>query len=188
VVATQTLTFLFADIEGSAAMLARLGDVWAGVLADHHRLIRAGLAHGGEEVTSQRHGVVAVSTSPQACADAAIQMQRARVSHAWPTGERVRVRMGIHSGEACRTAAGPSRLEAHRAAPIAAVAHGGQVVVSGAAAGLLAGWLPTGVGLTDLGRHWLAGGGRAGQVFQLRAEGLSTGFLSLWLLEGARQC
>ena len=43
-VATQTLTFLFADIEGSASMAQRLGDAYAGVLADHHQLIRAGLA------------------------------------------------------------------------------------------------------------------------------------------------
>ena len=48
--ATQTLMFLFADIEGSAAMRERLGDAYAGVLADYCRLVRAGLAaHGGEE-------------------------------------------------------------------------------------------------------------------------------------------
>ncbi len=44
--ATQTLMFSFAD--GSAAMAQRLGDVWAGVVADYHRLFRASLAaHGG---------------------------------------------------------------------------------------------------------------------------------------------
>jgi class 3 adenylate cyclase len=47
-VAAQTLTFLFADIDGSAAMAQRPGDVWAGAVADFHRLFRAGLAaHGG---------------------------------------------------------------------------------------------------------------------------------------------
>jgi len=47
-VATQTLTFLFTDIEGSTAMAGLLGDAYAEVLADHHRLTRAGLAaHGG---------------------------------------------------------------------------------------------------------------------------------------------
>jgi class 3 adenylate cyclase len=46
--ADQTITFLFADLEGSTAMLHRLGDAGAGGLADHRRLIRAGLAaHGG---------------------------------------------------------------------------------------------------------------------------------------------
>ena len=47
-VAMQTLTFLFADIEGSAARAQRRGDAYAGAVAGHHRLIRAGLAaHGG---------------------------------------------------------------------------------------------------------------------------------------------
>jgi class 3 adenylate cyclase len=47
-VATQTLMFSFAGIDGSAAMAQRLGDAYAGVLADYHRLFRAGLAaHGG---------------------------------------------------------------------------------------------------------------------------------------------
>jgi len=93
-VATQTFTFLFTDIEGSTAMAARLGDAWAGVLADHHRLVRAALAaHGGEEVASQGDGVFAVFTSPRACVDAAVDAQRALVSHAWPAGEMVRVRI-----------------------------------------------------------------------------------------------
>ncbi len=59
--ATQTLTFLFADIEGSAAMVQRLGDAHAGVLADHHRLTRAVLAvHGGEEAVIQGYEFPAV--------------------------------------------------------------------------------------------------------------------------------
>ena len=129
-VVTQTLTFLFTTIEGSAAMVQRLGDAWAGVLADHHRLIRESLAaHDGEEVVRQGDGVFAVFASPRACVDAAIQMQRALVSHAWPAGERAQVRMGIHYGEATQTTAGLAGLEVHRAARIAAVAYGGQVVV-----------------------------------------------------------
>jgi class 3 adenylate cyclase len=46
-VATQTRTFLSADIEGPAAMAERLGDADAGVAVDHHRLVRAGLAAHG---------------------------------------------------------------------------------------------------------------------------------------------
>ena len=84
--------------------------------------------------------------------------------------------MGIDCGEACRTAAGLAGLEARRAARIAAVAHGGQVVVSAAAAGLLRGLLPAGVGLTDLGWHRLGDGGRPEQIFQLQAGGLPAAF------------
>jgi predicted ATPase/class 3 adenylate cyclase/DNA-binding CsgD family transcriptional regulator len=176
-VATQTLTFLFTTIEGSTAMVQRLGDAYAGVLADHHRLIRAALAaHGGEEVVSQGDGVFAVFASPQACVDAAIQMQRTLGSQAWPAGERVRVRMGIHVGEAAHTAAGLVGPEVHRAARIAAVAHGGQVAVSAAAAGLLRDSLPAGVWLKDLGLHRLKDVDRPEQIFQLQAEGLPAAF------------
>ena len=103
----QTLTFLFTDIEGSTAMLLRLGDAYAQVLADHHQLVRAALAaHGGKEIDTQGDAFFAVFTSPSACAAAAIEMQRALVSHPWPAGERVQVRMGVHSGEASETPAG----------------------------------------------------------------------------------
>ena len=88
----------------------------------------------------------------------------------------MRVRMGIHCGEASRTVAGLAGLEVHRAARIAAVAHGGQVVVSAAAAGLLADCLPAGVGLKDLGVHRLKDVGRPERIFQLQAEGLPAAF------------
>jgi predicted ATPase/class 3 adenylate cyclase/DNA-binding CsgD family transcriptional regulator len=172
-VATQTLTFLFTDIEGSTAMLQRVRDAYAEVLADHHRLIRTALAaHGGQEVVTQGDEFFAVFTSPRACVDAAIQMQRSLVSHAWPAGESVRVRMGIHSGEVAHGETGLVGLEVHRAARIAAVAHGGQVVVSAAAAALLGGSLAAGVSLKDLGLHRLKDVKRAEQIFQLQAEGL----------------
>ncbi len=185
--ATQTLTFLFTDIEGSTAMSKRLGDGWAGVLADHRRLIRAGLAaHGGEEVVTQGDEISAVFASPRACADAAIRIQRALVSHGWPAGEGVRARIGIHSGAASQTAAGLAGLEVHRAARIAAVAHGGQLVVSAAAAGLLRDALPAGVWLKDLGLHRLRDGGRPEQVFQLQAEGLPAAFPALRSLDNPK--
>jgi predicted ATPase/class 3 adenylate cyclase/DNA-binding CsgD family transcriptional regulator len=176
-VATQTLTFLFAGIEGSTAMAGPQRDAWAGVLADHHRLVRAGLAaHGGEEVVSRGDGGFAVFGSPRACVEAAIEVQRALMSHAWPGG--VRVRMGIDGGEASRTA-GLAGQDVQRAARIAAVAQRGQVAVSAAVAGLLAGSLPAGVGLTDLGRHRPKDAGRPERIFQLQAEGLSVAFRPL---------
>ena len=133
--ARQTLTFLFTDIEGSTALLQRLGDAYGEVLTAHRRLIWAGLAaHGGEEVDTQGDAFFAVFSSPSGGVAAAIEMQRALVSHGWPTGAAVRVRMGIHSGEASKTAAGLVGLDVHRAARIVAAAHGGQILVSAAAA------------------------------------------------------
>ncbi|HXB46309.1 MAG TPA: LuxR C-terminal-related transcriptional regulator [Streptosporangiaceae bacterium] len=185
--ATQTFTFLFTDVEGSTAMVRRLGNAYARVLADHHRLIRRALAaRDGDEVVSQGDGFFAVFASPRSCVDAAVQAQRALVSHPWPAGERVLVRMGIHSGEASRTAAGLVGLEVHRAARIAAVAHGGQVLVSAAAAALLGGSLPAGVWLKDLGLHRLKDVGGPEHIFQLQAEGLPAAFPPLRSLDNPK--
>ena len=64
----QTLTFLFTDIEGSMAMLLRLGDAYAQVLADHHQLVRAALAaYGGKEIDTQGDAFFAVLSSPSGC-------------------------------------------------------------------------------------------------------------------------
>src|SRR6204780_394284 len=185
--ATQTFTFLFTDIEGSTAMLQRLGDAYAGVLTDHHRLLRLVLAaHDGKEVDTQGDAFFAVFSSASACAAAAIEVQLAFMSHAWPAGETIRVRMGIHSGEASESAAGLIGLDIHRAARIAAVAHGGQVVLSASTAALLRDRLPDGAFLRDLGSHRLKDLGRPEQIFQLEADGLPVAFPPLRSLDNPR--
>ena len=174
----ETLTFLFTDIEGSTALLRRVGeDGYAQVLAGHHALIRSALAaHGGREVDTQGDAFFAVFSSPRGCAAAVLQMQQALQDHAWPGGEQVRVRMGVHCGEATRTAAGLVGLEVHRAARVAAVAYGGQVLVSESAAALVRDWLPPGAVLSDLGSHRLKDLGRPERIFQLHAAGLQAEF------------
>ena len=177
-VSVETLTFLFTDIEGSTALLGRLGDDDYGrVLAGHHTLIRSALAaHAGREVDTQGDGFFAVFSSPRGCVAAVLEMQRALEGHAWPGGVRVRVRMGIHCGEAAWTATGLVGLEVHRAARVAAVGSGGQVLVSEAAAVLVRDGLPPGTALADLGVHRLKDLGRPERIFQLTAAGLPAGF------------
>ncbi len=174
----ETLTFLFTDIEGSTVLLRRLGDDdYAQMLAGHHALIRSALAaHDGREIDTAGDGFFAVFSSPRACVAAVLEMQQAIAAHAWPGGERVRVRMGIHCGEAAQTAAGVVGLEVHRAARVAAVAHGGQVLVSEAAAVLVRDWLPPGAALADLGVHRLKDLGRPERIFQLHGAGLPAQF------------
>jgi predicted ATPase/class 3 adenylate cyclase len=181
----ETLTFLFTDIEGSTALLRRVGDGdYAQVLAGHHAVIRWGLAgHGGREVDTQGDAFFAVFSSPRACVAAVLEMQRALEAHEWPAGERVRVRMGVHTGEASKAGTGLVGLDVHRAARVAAVAYGGQVLVSETAAGLVRDRLPPGATLADLGVHRLKDLGRPERIFQLQAAGLQAGFPPLRSLD-----
>jgi predicted ATPase/class 3 adenylate cyclase len=178
VAGAETLTFLFTDIEGSTALLGRLGDGgYARVLAGHHAVIQSGLAgHGGREVDTQGDAFFAVFSSPRACVAAVLEMQRALEAHPWPSGERVRVRMGVHTGEASEAITGLVGLDVHRAARVAAVGYGGQVLLSETAAALVRGQLPPGAALADLGSHRLKDLGRPEQIFQLTAPGLPAGF------------
>jgi predicted ATPase/class 3 adenylate cyclase len=177
-VRVETFTFLFTDVEGSTMMLRRLGDdVYGQLLADHHSVIRSALAaHAGREVDTQGDAFFAVFSSPRACLGAVLEMQRALDTWCWPADERVRVRMGVHCGEAAQTPAGLVGLDVHRAARIAAVAHGGQVLVSETAAALVRGALPPGASLRDLGAHRLKDLGRPEQIFQLCGSGLRAEF------------
>ena len=95
----ETFTFLFTDIEGSTALVRRLGaGLYAQVLADHHRLIRSGLAaHGGREVDTQGDAFFAVFSSPGACLVAAMEMQRALEEHVWPDTLRARPHVLLQS-------------------------------------------------------------------------------------------
>ncbi len=174
-----TLTFLFTDIEGSTALLRRVGDDgYAPILADHHALIRSALAvHGGRELNTLGDGFFASFPSPRECVAAVLDMQHALETHAWPGDERVRVRMGVHTGEAAQTAdTGVLGLDVHRAARIAAVAHGGQILLSETAAALMRDSLPDGATLKDLGLHRLKDLGLPERIFQLSAPGLQTDF------------
>ena len=182
---TGTLTFLFTDIEGSTALLTRLGDVtYAETLAHHHRLIRASLsAHDRKEISMQGDGFFAVFSSPRTCVSAVIETQRAIATHEWPSGEKLRVRMGVHCGEASDTSAGLVGLEVHRAARIAAVAHGGQILLSATAAALVRDSLPADASLRDLGLHRLKDLGGPEQIFQLQGEGLEFDFPPLRSLD-----
>jgi len=174
----ETFTFLFTDIQGSTALLGRLGEsLYGQLLADHHALIRSGLAaHDGREVDTEGDAFFAVFSSPRACVAAVLEMQQALAAHAWPGGEQVRVRMGVHTGEAAKTVTGLVGLDVHRAARVAAAGYGGQVLLSESAAALVRDSLPPGVSLADLGSHRLKDLGRPERIFQLQAAGLQAEF------------
>ncbi len=173
-----TVTFLFTDIEGSTNLLKTLGrERYGELLSDQQRLVRDAFgAHSGEEVDTQGDSFFVAFRSAGDALLAAVAIQRALADHGWPDGAQVRVRIGIHSGEAAGAADRYVGISVHRAARVGAVAHGGQVLVSSSTRVLVEDDLPAGVGLRDLGRYRLKDIDRPEQISQLKAEGLTSEF------------
>ncbi|HET7027047.1 MAG TPA: tetratricopeptide repeat protein, partial [Candidatus Limnocylindrales bacterium] len=154
---TGTRTFLFSDIEASSRLEQRLGTAtWAALRSRHRVLLRAAfIAEGGVEQGTEGDSFFVVFDSAGAALRAAIAAQRALLAEPWPDGGDVRVRMGLHTGEATRADDDYVGIDINRAARIAAAAHGGQVVMSEVTRALIEGSLGPGVDLRDLGIHRL---------------------------------
>src|SRR5262245_17688823 len=126
-----TVTFLFSDIEGSTILLRRLRDGYPAVLAQHQRLLRDAFEeHGGSEIDTQGDSCFFCFRKARDAVRAAVAGQRALQSQAWPDDVEVRVRMGIHTGEASLSENRYHGLAVHRAARICAAGHGGQILLS----------------------------------------------------------
>ena len=173
-----TVTFLFTDIEGSTGLLKRLGrDGYESLLAEHAAVLRAAVeANEGRVVDTQGDSLFCAFRSARDALTAAIEAQRKLGWHDWPEQVRVRVRMGLHSGE---PKAGQERyvgIGVHRAARIGAAAHGGQVLLSETTRVLASDDLPAGVSLRDLGRRRLKDIDEPVRLYQIVAEGLEQRF------------
>ena len=167
----MTLTFLFSDIEDSSGLAARLGDAYAPMLEDARKLQREALARArGREVDSRGDELFCVFEAADAAAAAALEIQGAFEARDWPSGERIRVRIGLHSGEAEAAGDGYVGIEVHRASRICQAGHGGQVLLSEAAARSLAS--PT----SELGVYEFRGLPEPERIFQLCADGLAGEF------------
>jgi class 3 adenylate cyclase len=171
------VTLLMTDIEGSTALLRKLGDGYGALLNDVRSIVRRAVSRGnGREIDARADEFFAVFERPAAAIEAAVAVQRALGDHTWPDDCEVRVRIGIHSGHPTLTDVGYIGLAVHTTARVCAAAHGGQIVVSAptrAAAGKSAssGWR-----FRDLGRHRLAGLPDAESLFQVQAQGLRPSF------------
>src|SRR5258705_4223473 len=152
---TGTVTFLFSDIEGSTRLLSTIGtERYERTLDDHRRLLREAFnIHAGYEVNTQGDSFFVAFARAQDAARAALAAQRALTRHAWSDGERVRVRMGLHTCEATATGSDYVGLGVHRAARIGAAGHGEQIIVSQATRDLLED--DSAIQCADLGSHLL---------------------------------
>jgi predicted ATPase/class 3 adenylate cyclase len=174
---TGTVTFLFTDIEASTRLAAALGDGYASVLERHNTILRDAIRQAqGRELATQGDSFFSVFTDPAQAVHAAVQAQRELAGASWPDGGAVKVRMGMHTGEAMLGGDNYVGLSVHRAARIADAAHGGQVLLSEPTTGEVRADLPADVRLRELGEHWLKDLEHPEQLTQLLIEGLQTHF------------
>jgi class 3 adenylate cyclase len=169
---------MFTDIEGSTSLLKQLGrDQYGELLADQQKLLRGVFAaHRGEEVDTQGDSFFVAFRSASDAVAAAAVVARVLSEHVWPGAVEVRIRIGIHSGEAATDGQGYLGFSVHRAARVAAVGHGGQVLLSSAARELVEDDLPVGVSLRDLGPYRLKDVDRPERLSQLVIEGQPSEF------------
>jgi predicted ATPase/class 3 adenylate cyclase len=175
---TGTVTFVFTDIEGSTRLLERLGGEYEAALAEHRRLLRDAFdRNGGVEVDTQGDAFFVAFPSAKAAVLAAADAGRGLAN------TDVRVRIGLHSGEAAVAEEGYVGMDVHRAARICSAAHGGQVVLSQTTRELVEEALPDQLALRDLGEHRLKDLTRPQRLHQLVGDGLQNEFPPLRTLE-----
>jgi predicted ATPase/class 3 adenylate cyclase len=160
-----TVTLMFTDIEGSTRLLRDLGpDAYGRALGEHRRCLRAAFtAHSGVEVDTQGDAFFVAFPSAEAAAVAAAEANRAL------DPGPVRVRIGLDTGTPAQAEGTYVGEVVHRAARIAALAHGGQVLLSAATRELLY----ESVEVTHLGRHRLKDFSGTVPLYQLGSESFS---------------
>ncbi len=175
---TGTVTFLFSDMEGSTRLVQDLGPaVFTQVLDQHNAILReAYSAHGGVERGTQGDSFLVMFREAPAAVSAAAWAQRALAEATWVTDAPVRVRMGLHTGIGTLGGDDYVSVDVNRAARIAQLAHGGQVLLSDASRALVEGALPADASLKPLGEFQLKDLARPERLHQLVIDGVRSEF------------
>jgi class 3 adenylate cyclase/DNA-binding CsgD family transcriptional regulator len=169
---------LFTDIEASTQLLERLGrDAYGRVLERQRELLREAVAAaGGAEVDVTGDSLLAVYASAGGAVGSAVAAQRAIAAEAWPADAEVRVRMGLHTGEATIGRDGYVGIALHRGRRVCEAAHGGQILVSSATHAVVAADPPDAIAFREVGEVRLAGFEQPERLFQVVADGLPDTF------------
>ena len=180
-----TVTFLFTDIEGSTKLAQRFGAAYTELLERHQQLVREALRDGAEISTAGDSFFVAFDSAVTAV-EAAVAAQRALHAHDWPPEGAIRIRIGLHTGQATLSGGDYVGLDVHRAARIATAGRGSQVLLSESTYALTHRQLPDGITIRDLGPHRLRDLMVPEHLFELVIAGLAADFPRLMTLDDRR--
>jgi predicted ATPase/class 3 adenylate cyclase len=185
-----TVTFLFTDIERSTISVAALGDErYADHQQTHRALLRSVFAqHGGVEVGTEGDAFFVVFERAADAVSAALDAQRAIEAQEWTSNVRLRIRAGLHTGEAVVRDGDYVGLDVHKAKRICDAGHGGQVLLSQTTKDLAdERFLPQTVNVTDLGLHRLKDLDDRQRLFQIDSADLQHDFPPLRSLGKAQR-
>jgi class 3 adenylate cyclase len=169
-----TVTFVFTDIEESTALLRTLGDGYGEVLSAHRAIVREAFGAEGVEIDTQGDAFFFAFPRARDAVAAAVTVQREHAAREWPEGARVRVRIGLHTGEPAVHEEGYLGLDVVRAARICTAAPGGHVLLSETTRALLGSSLPEGVSVYPLGERHLKGIDEPERIYELEIDGVET--------------
>jgi predicted ATPase/class 3 adenylate cyclase len=166
--ASRTLAFLFTDIEGSSRLWEQYQQPMKEALERHDAILREAVeSSNGQVVKSTGDGFMAVFGSAADGVSACLKAQHGLAGAPWGEMGALRVRMALHAGEAAKRNGDYFGPTLNRTARVMSAGHGGQVLLTAAAAELVVDQLPDGSTLRDLGEHRLKDLGRPEHVFQL---------------------
>jgi predicted ATPase/class 3 adenylate cyclase len=169
--------FLFTDIEGSTRRWEDAPEVMPDALAWHDALLHSAVEfHGGSVFKHTGDGICAVFPDATEAVSAAMVAQRQLADEQQEAEVALRVRMAIHAGTAQARGGDFFGPTLNRTARLMALGHGGQVLLSGAAAELISDGSPPGADLVDLGEHSLADLSKPEHVFQVADPHLTCRF------------
>jgi predicted ATPase/class 3 adenylate cyclase len=181
-----TVTFLFTDVEGSTKLWEKYPEAMKSALAKHDSILKEAIeSNNGQVIKTTGDGVHAVFSTAIDAINASTDVQRLlqtseffakRHDEAKNSEVSIRVRMGLHTGEAELRGGDYYGSTLNRAARIMSIGHGGQVLISETTLRIVQDHFPVDISTLDLGQHHLKGLNRPEHIYQLNASGLQQEF------------
>ncbi len=170
------VTLMYTDIQGSTELLDQLRERYAGLVGEMRQILRRATREaGGAEIDSRADEYFAAIPDAAQAIQAAIQVQQELAARPWPDGVRLRIRIGLHTGEPDLTGAGYVGMDVHLAARVGSAGNGGQIVASEATREALRDRLIE-ASFVDIGRYQLKGIPSPTRLYQVSGAGMATEF------------
>jgi len=174
-----TVTFLFTDIENSSSLWEKYPEAMKSALAKHDSILKEVIeANNGHVIKTTGDGVHAVFSTAIDASNASLDAQR-ELQTSENSDVSIRVRMGIHTGEAELRDGDYYGSTLNRAARIMSIGHGGQILLSETTLQIAREHLSSDVSALDLGQHHLKGLSKAERIFQISTPFLQKEFPAL---------